>query len=273
MVMDTALAFSAVLVLCVISGLADSQGFVHASAIWRDEGVSWASLARSSIGFVVGMSSYWMSIRFMNRVGLATTDLQYLVWFLITLIGVAVATGSVRRWTSADVVVGVMVVAGLCWLTMKGAASCEAECRTVSGAESGQQPEQGRGGDGDEHGTDVDASRLGADQVELNRVGDLLVAAIHVLQPARSEGDAGFRAHLKEPDCGSPRRQEDEQPPRAWRVEQDQAAAHADRDGQEEESADQAALAFARTDVGADGVGHGVARTRTRAPSVNVSGG
>jgi hypothetical protein len=262
MALDTVLAFSAVLVLCVLSGLADSQGFVHASEIWRDEGVSWASLGRSSLGFVVGMTAYWISIRFMNRVGLATADLQYVVWFFITLIGVGIATGSLRRWTGIDVAVGVVVVAGLCWLTMKGAA-----------AQSGQQKEQRRHDSGANHGADVDAPRLGAHLVELARVGDVLVAAIHVLQPARSQGDAGLRAHLKESDCGGPCRQEDQQPPRTWRVEHDQAAAHADREGQEEEPSDEAALTFARADVGADGFAHGVARTRMRAPSVSVSGG
>jgi hypothetical protein len=262
MALDTVLAFLAVLVLCVLSGIADSQGFVHASDIWRGEGVSWASLGRSSLGFLVGMTAYWISIRFMNRVGLATADLQYLVWFFITLIGVGIATGSIRRWTGIDVAVGVVVVAGLCWLTMKGAA-----------AESGQQKEQSRHDGGACHGADMDTTRLDANLVELAQVGDVLVAAVHVLQPARSEGDAGLRAHLKESDCGGPRRQEDEQPPRARRVEHDQAAAHADRDGQEEEAAHEAALPFARADVGAGGFAHGVARTRMRAPSVSVSGG
>jgi len=262
MALDTVLAFSAVLVLCVLSGLADSQGFVHASFIWRDEGVSWVSLGRSSVGFIIGMSSYWMSIRFMNRVGLTTADLQYLVWFFITLIGVGVATGSIRRWTSIDVAVGVVVIAGLCWLTMKGAA-----------AESGQQKEQRRHGSGAYHGADVDTTRLATNLIELDRVGDVLVAGVHVLQPARGEGDTGLRAHLKESDCGGPCRQEDEQPPRPRRVEHEQAASDADRDGQEEEAAHEAALTFARADIGADGFTHGVALTRMRAPSVSVSGG
>ncbi len=262
MALETVFAFSAVLVLCVISGLADSQGFVHAADVWRDEGVSWPSLGRSSLGFVVGMSSYWISIRFMNRVGLATADLQYLVWFLITLIGVGIATGSIRRWSGVDVAVGVMVVAGLCWLTMKGPA-----------AESGQQKEQSRHDSSARHGADVDAARLRANLVELAGVGDFLVAGIHVLQPARGEGHTGLGAHLKESDCGGPCRQEDEQPPRPRRIEDNHAASHADRDGQEEEAADETTLAFARADVGADRFAHGVARTPTRAPSVSVSGG
>lgn len=122
MALDTALSLAAVLVLCVISGLADAQGFVHASHVWRADGVAWAPLGRSGLGFAVGICSYVCSIRFMNRVGLATADLQYLVWFLVTLIGVAVASGSIRRWSRADLVVCVTVVAGLCWLTVKGAA-------------------------------------------------------------------------------------------------------------------------------------------------------
>lgn len=121
MAFDTVLSFLAVVALCVVSGLADSQGFVYAAQIWRDNEVAWAALGRSSVGFAVGIASYLVSIRFMNRIGLATADLQYLVWFLITLIGVGAASGSVRRWTAADFVVGIVVVAGLCWLTVKGA--------------------------------------------------------------------------------------------------------------------------------------------------------
>jgi hypothetical protein len=139
MALDTVAALSAVLVLCVISGLADSQGFVHASDVWRDAGVSWTSLARSSLGFAVGIASYWVSIRFMNRIGLATADLQFLVWFLTTLVGVAVATGSVRRWTGVDLVVGAVVIAGLCWLSVKGTAGCEPLVDGVAGQRQGEQ--------------------------------------------------------------------------------------------------------------------------------------
>src|SRR6185503_10715120 len=134
--------------------------------------------------------------------------------------------------------------------------------------------QQSGGDDAGQDRADVDAARLGTDLIELARIGDRLIARVHVLQPARGERHARLRADLKKADRGGPRRQEHQQPPRTWRLEYEHRSGHTDRDRQKEQSTDETTLSFARTDVGAEGgSGHGVDRTRTRAPSVSVSGG
>jgi NhaP-type Na+/H+ or K+/H+ antiporter len=105
-----------VLALCCVSGLADAQGFVHASRMWRADRFVWLELGRSATGFCVGIGFYWLSVRFMQRVGIGAPEVQTMIWFAATIIGVATASGRFGRWPVADQLVAGAVVLGLGWL-------------------------------------------------------------------------------------------------------------------------------------------------------------
>ncbi len=112
-----------VLALCLVSGVADARGFIHASRMWRGDDLAWAEFGRSALGFVVGIGAYWLSLRYMQRLEIVSPTVQTTVWFVVTIVGVALASGQFVRWPTGDQFVAAGVVVGLGWLLYRTAES------------------------------------------------------------------------------------------------------------------------------------------------------
>jgi hypothetical protein len=114
----TSVAVPAVLAIAFTlgSGLGDAYGFVHASRIWRDDLINWSALGRSALGFAVGMTMQWIAIRYLSRVGITIAEMQTIVWFTVTMIGIAVLSRGVLDWAASERIVAIGVVCGLGWL-------------------------------------------------------------------------------------------------------------------------------------------------------------
>lgn len=108
-----------VLVLCLISGIADSQGFIHASRVWQNDQLVWRELGWSALGFAVGIGHFWTSLRFMKRLGIVSPEVQTALWFTVTIIGVAITSGKFSKWPLPDQVIACLVVSGLGWLLIR----------------------------------------------------------------------------------------------------------------------------------------------------------
>ena len=108
-----------VFALWVGSGLADSQGFVHASRMWRQDRVVWQECARSAVGFAAGIVMYWLSLRYASRLGIVSAEAQTIVWFAITVVGVAVVNGKFSEWAMLDRLIALVVASGLGWLMVR----------------------------------------------------------------------------------------------------------------------------------------------------------
>ena len=100
----------------LVSGVADAKGFIHAARIWQGDRLVWSELGKSAAGFVTGIATYWLSLRYMKALGVLTPEVQTLVWFGVTLVGVAIISGRVFRWPLLDQGVAVAVLAGIGWL-------------------------------------------------------------------------------------------------------------------------------------------------------------
>ena len=105
-----------IVAVTLVSGVADARGFIHASKIWQDDRLVWSELGKSAIGFLAGIAAYWLSLRYMKALGVMTPEIQTLIWFGVTMIGVAVISGRVLRWPLLDQGVAVAVLVGLGWL-------------------------------------------------------------------------------------------------------------------------------------------------------------
>jgi hypothetical protein len=103
-------------VISVLSGLADSQGFIHASKIWVNNKWVWNEVGKSALGFAVGITLYWIVLKYMHAAGIVAPEIQTLIWFSITILGVALISRSFFRWQTIDQIVGVAVLAGVGWL-------------------------------------------------------------------------------------------------------------------------------------------------------------
>ncbi len=108
-----------VIILTVISGIADSQGFSYAAAMWRDDKLVWNALFKSAAGFAVGIVTYWLIVRFLNQLHVTAPEIQTLLWFGVTLLAVAIVNGNFFRWQRIDQLVAVMVLLGIGWLLFR----------------------------------------------------------------------------------------------------------------------------------------------------------
>lgn len=105
-----------VLGLTLLSGFFDSVGFVHASRIWRSDKIDLRELGLSAAGFAVGISIYWLVLRYLQHLATVSTEIQTLGWFSVTIVGVALMSGQIWKWERIDQSVAILVVAGTAWL-------------------------------------------------------------------------------------------------------------------------------------------------------------
>lgn len=119
--MDLHKIFAIMLVvgLTIISGFGDAQGFIHASGIWNSGKVVWSEVVRSALGFTLGISMYWICIRFIQDLNIISPEIQTIFWFSITIIGVATFNGEFSQWQRVDQFVGLIVLLGLAWLMIR----------------------------------------------------------------------------------------------------------------------------------------------------------
>lgn len=108
-----------VLVLIVLSGLADSLGFVYAARIWQAGTLSWPDVGRSALGWVVGITLYVISLKYMARLGVTSAEMQTAVWFAMTIIGVVIFSGRFFSWPRLEQLVAALVLLGLGWLLVR----------------------------------------------------------------------------------------------------------------------------------------------------------
>jgi hypothetical protein len=103
----------------LLSGLGDSQGFVHASSMWQAGRFVARECAKSAAGFAVGIGSYWLCVRYLKECGVLAPETQTLLWFATAMLGVALASGEWLRWHRVDQAVAMAVLLELGWLVFR----------------------------------------------------------------------------------------------------------------------------------------------------------
>lgn len=107
------------IVLTLVSGFGDSQGFIHASRGWVNGLPDWKELVKSVLWFGFGIATFLGAIRYMREVGIVLPEIQTTIWFLAAIIGVAVLAGHFFQWERHEQVVALVVVAGTGWLIFR----------------------------------------------------------------------------------------------------------------------------------------------------------
>jgi hypothetical protein len=105
--------------ITLISGIGDSQGFIHAAKMWRNGKLVWDEFGKSALGFGVGIGTYWLAIKYLNEFGVFSAETQTLIWFGVTIIGVALISRKFFVWQTIDQVVAVYVFLGISWLLLR----------------------------------------------------------------------------------------------------------------------------------------------------------
>ena len=105
--------------ITLISGIGDSQGFIHAAKLWQNGRIVWNEFGKSALGFGVGISTYWLAVRYLSEFGVLSPETQTLIWFGVTIIGVALISRKYFVWQTIDQVIALFVFLGISWLLFR----------------------------------------------------------------------------------------------------------------------------------------------------------
>ena len=108
-----------VISLTLLSGLADGFGFLRAARIWQEGRIVWSEVGYSLLGFGVGISFYFLVLRYMQQLGIVLPEIQSVLWFTMAMVSVAVANGQFIRWSWIDQIVAVATLTGIGWLIVR----------------------------------------------------------------------------------------------------------------------------------------------------------
>jgi hypothetical protein len=108
-----------IIVITLVSGIGDSHGFIHAAKMWRSGDLILSELGKSAMGFSVGIGSYWLSAKYLTEFGILSPETQTLVWFGVTIVGVAIISGKFLQWQTIDQIIAVAVLLGIAWLLFR----------------------------------------------------------------------------------------------------------------------------------------------------------
>ncbi len=119
--MNTHLIFIIVFIilLTLLSGLADAQGFIHAANAWVNGRIVWQEALTSLLCFGAGAVCYILAINFLRQAGVVSAEIQTLLWFSVAIVGVAVISGKFLHWQLLDQAVGLIVLCGVAWLLFR----------------------------------------------------------------------------------------------------------------------------------------------------------
>lgn len=102
-----------VISLTLVAGFLDSQGFFHSSQVWKNDKFITNEAIKSLFCFIVGTVLFWFSIKYLQQLGVISAEMQTIIWFVVTILGVAVASGKFFQWNIIDQAIGIGVLIGI----------------------------------------------------------------------------------------------------------------------------------------------------------------
>lgn len=108
-----------VVALTLFSGLADSRAFLLAARSWPDDRLDLLTLGKSLLFFALGILLYVLSLKFLRYLGVHSATIQTSLWFMATLVGLALISGEFLKWQRLDQAIAIAVAGGLTWLVVR----------------------------------------------------------------------------------------------------------------------------------------------------------
>jgi hypothetical protein len=105
--------------LTVSSGLCDAFGFVHASRVWKHGHFALHNAVVALSLFLLGALTYIFVIKYLDRLGVTSTEIQTLGWFATTVVGIAVIERSIFGWTLTDKAMLILAAFSVGWLVVR----------------------------------------------------------------------------------------------------------------------------------------------------------
>lgn len=108
-----------VVVLTLFSGLADSRAFLFAAKTWDDDRLDLLLLGKSLLFFAIGILLYVLSLKYLRYLGVHSATIQTSLWFMATIVGLALVSGEFVKWQRLDQAIAILVAVGLTWLVVR----------------------------------------------------------------------------------------------------------------------------------------------------------
>ena len=112
------LIISLILILTLVSGLADAQGFLHAASTWENGKIVWFEGIKALSGFITGAVSYILVINYLKQVGIVVPELQTMIWFIVAMLSIAIVSGKFLQWQRIDQGIAVIAIVCIGWLVI-----------------------------------------------------------------------------------------------------------------------------------------------------------
>jgi hypothetical protein len=103
----------------IASGVLDSLAFTYSAGIWREGKLIWSEAAKAGLAFSLGITMYWGGLRYLAAFGVSMPEIQTLLWFATTIIGVTVLGGRFLQWPALDQFIAINGLASLGWLIVR----------------------------------------------------------------------------------------------------------------------------------------------------------
>ncbi len=101
------------------AGVLDALAFTYSAGIWQGGRLVPETAFKSGIAFFLGIAMYWCAIRFLGEAGVVQPEIQTLVWFTVTIVGVTMLSGRFVQWPLVDQVIAFNALASLGWLVTR----------------------------------------------------------------------------------------------------------------------------------------------------------
>jgi hypothetical protein len=102
--------------LTIAAGVFDALAFNYSAGIWQGGRLVWGQASRAAVSFALGIATYWGAIRYLGEAGVVLPEIQTLIWFAVTVIGVTILGGRFLHWPLLEQIVAVNVLVSLGWL-------------------------------------------------------------------------------------------------------------------------------------------------------------
>ncbi len=119
MSIDQVVNIAIIIILTILSGLGDANGFSHAANMWNKGGIVISEFTKTIISFTFGIAMYLISIKYLQRVGIVTPEMQTIGWMVVTIIGVAIIGGKFTHWQTSNQILSIAIIFGLCILILR----------------------------------------------------------------------------------------------------------------------------------------------------------
>ena len=100
----------------IAAGILDALAFTYSSSMWQGGRLVASQASKAAVSFALGITMYWGAIRYLGEAGVVLPEIQTLIWFTVTIIGVTILGGRFLSWPLLEQIVAVNVLFSLGWL-------------------------------------------------------------------------------------------------------------------------------------------------------------